>query len=620
VKILFFMHHLGSFRMYESVVRELAARGHALHIVTGRAEEFGWERALAGLLASQPNVRLTPMDFPQDGFWIDAGKTIRLWADYLRYFAPEYARTPKLMSRAEERMPPALVSLTRSFLVDGPRRRSYLLRALRMAERALPPVREIDAFIAAERPDLVLITPLVYLASVQVEVLRSAIRQGVRTAFCVGSWDHLSSKALLREMPDRVLVWNETQREEAVRLHGVPPDRVVVTGAQCYDQWFGRAPARSREAFCRRAGLPADRPFLLYVGSALFHGSPVEARFVERWVRELRSSGEAALRDTPVLLRPHPARRSEWNAVDFSAHPAVAVYGSSPVDDASKDDYFESLYYSAAVVGLNTSAFLEGAIVGRPVHTILLPEFWENQEGTLHFHYLFTVAGGVLQAGRSFAEHHAALRRSLAPDAAADVQRRRFVEAFIRPRGLGVRATDVFVEEVERLAHIREPAPLSERARDVVVRVVALAPALRLARLALGSSVMRTDWSDRARALQDKHERAMQERARKLAERERARLERQQVREAETRRKAGRRALAEEARRREERARLVRIEEKRKRKAEALARREQERTRRARAKERRYGAKRRARFRAELRGRVVRWIKALGSGGDASRV
>ena len=90
-------------------------------------------------------------------------------------------------------------------------------------------------------------------------------------------------------MPQRVFVWNETQKDEAVRLHGVPPDRVVVTGAQCYDQWFGRAAgARRATSSARLVGLPADRPFLLYVCSALFWGSPVEAEFVRRWMQSLR--------------------------------------------------------------------------------------------------------------------------------------------------------------------------------------------------------------------------------------------------------------------------------------------------------------------------------------------
>ena len=68
MKILFFMHHLGSFRMYESVVRQLAARGHELHLVTGRSEALGWERALGALLAESPLVRWTSLDPPAD-FW-----------------------------------------------------------------------------------------------------------------------------------------------------------------------------------------------------------------------------------------------------------------------------------------------------------------------------------------------------------------------------------------------------------------------------------------------------------------------------------------------------------------------------------------------------------------------
>jgi hypothetical protein len=512
VKVLFFMHHLGSFRMYESVVRSLAARGHQLRIVTGRSEDLGWEKALAALMAEAPNVSWTPLDPPAD-FWFDAGKTIRLWADYLRYFEPDYADTPKLLQRAEERMPPALVAVSRSRAFRSKPARARLVRVLRACERALPHVPEVEAFIEQEAPDVVLVTPLVYLASAQMEVLRSAIALGKRTGFCVGSWDHLSSKALLREMPDRVLVWNETQREEALRFHGVPAERVVVTGAQCYDQWFARQPARTRDEFCRHVGLPADRPYVLYVGSALFHGSPIEAQFADRWVAELRASREPAVRDVPVLLRPHPARKEEWDSVDFSKYPGVVVYGSNPVDAASKHDYFESLYYSAAVVGLNTSAFIEGAIVGRPVHTVLLPEFRENQEGTLHFHYLFSVGGGVLQAGRSFDEHHAQLAESLAPAGSAVPVGREFVRAFVRPRGLDVVATDVFVEEVEQMALQPAPAPARQRAVDAALRTLVVGPAMRMARLTFGARVMRTDWSEREKANQARHEEAERARA-----------------------------------------------------------------------------------------------------------
>ena len=102
------------------------------------------------------------------------------------------------------------------------------------------------------------------------------------------------------------------------------------------------------------------------------------------------------------------------------------------------------------MVGLNTSALVEAAIVDRPVFTLLLPEFRDNQEGTFHFHHLLTVGDGFLNVSRSLDEHAAQLASILA---AAPVRANRpFVERFIRPRGAAVAATPVFVEAVEAMA------------------------------------------------------------------------------------------------------------------------------------------------------------------------
>src|SRR5262249_17321505 len=158
---------------------------------------------------------------------------------------------------------------------------------------------------------------------------------------------------------------------------------------------------------------------------------------------DLRASPNPVLRSAAVLIRPHPARMEEWKTVDLSAFDDVALYGSNPKDADSREDYFESLHYSAAVVGLNPSAFIEAAIVGRPVHTMLTPEYHDNQEGTLHFHYLTQVGGGVLRTARTLDEHHAQLAASLqCRDETSSG--RQFVRDFVRPRGLNQAATAIF--------------------------------------------------------------------------------------------------------------------------------------------------------------------------------
>jgi hypothetical protein len=457
VKILFSMRHLGSLRIYESVLRALAAAGHELLVLANRRESIGSMSTPEALLAEVPGVRLA-WDETTPTWWIELGIAVRIWRDYLRYFEPRYADFPRLRSRVGERVPPLLRRITEWPLVQSAAGRSVLARCLRTIERALPRQQALDALMRDYRPDVVLLTPVLHLGSPQVEVLRSARAVGARTALGVASWDHLASKSLIREAPDRVLVWNDTQRREAIELHGVPAERITITGAQCYDQWFGRVPVRTREQFCSMLRLPAGRPFLLFACSALYPRTPPEARFVRRWIDEIRASADPVLQSAAILVRPHPARLDEWQDVDLSDLRDVTLYGSLPLDECSKEGYFESLYYSGAVIGLNTSAFLEASILGRPVHTIVVPEFSERQEGTPHFQYLLSAGGGLLSVARTFDEHRVQLAASLREPQRAD-RNERFVTAFIRPLGLDRAATDTFVDAVEDLGRMRAPAP-----------------------------------------------------------------------------------------------------------------------------------------------------------------
>jgi hypothetical protein len=259
----------------------------------------------------------------------------------------------------------------------------------------------------------------------------------------------------------------------------------------------------------------------------------------------------------------------------------VTLYGSQPIDDASKSDYFESLFYSQAIVGLNTSAFLEGAVVGRPVHTILLPEYHENQEGTLHFHYLFKVGGGVLQGARSFEEHWRQLGRSLRQPADQSRANASFVRAFIRPHGLDQPATSVFCDVVDDVLRNPAPAPEPTPFRFVLLQW-AMSPALLLIRMVYGADVIRDDWTRKEQA-----------HLRRRAESERAR---------EVRRRA---AATEKYERDERRAARIAARESAARETDAArVRIEAEKARYKHEKERQKAARQRSSYRAAMRARI----------------
>ncbi len=278
MKILFAALHYGYFRNLESVVEELARRGHDIHLTAERQDS-----ALVGhsiverLAASHETVTFGVMPRREREYFFLASK-IRLSLDYLRYLQPAYAKTPALRRRARVRTPRGLLRVLRWPLLRTSGGRRLVSRALDNVDRAMPPSPAIERFLDEQRPDLVIITPLVgVVASSQLDLLRSVKSRRVPTAVCVWSWDHLSSKAIIRDVPDRLFVWNDVQKREAIEMHRVPADRVIVTGAQCFDRWFDRQPSRGRAEFARRVGLPDDRPFILWVCSALFPGSPSEA-------------------------------------------------------------------------------------------------------------------------------------------------------------------------------------------------------------------------------------------------------------------------------------------------------------------------------------------------------
>jgi hypothetical protein len=312
-------------------------------------------------------------------------------------------------------------------------------------------------------------------------------------------------------------------------MHGVPESRTVVTGAQCFDRWFGRAPGRTREEFLRHVGLPDDRPYVLWACSALLPGGPPEPDLVLPWARRLRSSPDARLREAGILIRPHPSRLGEWAEADWQAIGRVALFGGNPVGDEARSDYFDSLYHAAAVVGITTSAFLDAAIVGRPVLTIFFDEVRHEHEGSLHFQHLLKFAGGLVTAARSLDEHERQLGPMMMETPPPEVMARqqRFVQAFVRPHGLDVPATGIVADALERVGAstpvaARETGSLAGRFGLHLLHTVARHPRWRYALL---NERETAETSQREEALARKAAQRA-EKARRFAERQAARTRR----------------------------------------------------------------------------------------------
>jgi hypothetical protein len=479
MKILFSATHFGFLRNFQSTIRLLAARGHHLHLLAERTDAIDGRKMADLLAAEHPSITFELLPSSRHRLWYSLATGVRAALDYWRYLDPRWDLSDKLRGRAADQAPAFAVAMARMPIVGSGPGLAVLRRLFRAAERVLPPPDEVAEVFRRVKPDVLMLTPLLYFRSHQVDHVRCARQLGIKTVLGVGSWDHLTTKGLIHEVPDRVLVWNEAQKQEAIALHGVPAERVLVTGAQAYDHWFAAAPSLDRDGFCRQVGLDPERPILLYLCSSPFI-APKEVGFVRQWITAIRQSRDPRLRSTGVLVRPHPQNARQWEGIDLADEfPDAALWpktGVNPIGGQARADYFDSMYHAEAVVGVNTSAMIESGIVGRPVYTIDAQEFASTQEGTLHFQHLKNVEGGLLHLAADLDEHVSQLAMLLTGQGTERQRARGFIQGFIRPHGLDVAATPRVVEEIERFA---AGPPLGPQAPSVIARLtrVSLVPA-----------------------------------------------------------------------------------------------------------------------------------------------
>ena len=104
-----------------------------------------------------------------------------------------------------------------------------------------------------------------------------------------------------------------------------------------------------------------------------------------------------------MLVRPHPQNAGAVGRCRPLGSSGTSRSGRARAPSRMRatpgPDFFDSLWHSAAVVGINTSALIEAAILGKSVLTPRTPEFAGTQEGTLHFRYVLFENGGFVHVG-----------------------------------------------------------------------------------------------------------------------------------------------------------------------------------------------------------------------------
>jgi UDP-N-acetylglucosamine:LPS N-acetylglucosamine transferase len=252
-----------------------------------------------------------------------------------------------------------------------------------------------------------------------VPFLNAARRLGIPVIGYVASWDHTVGKGIVSPHVTSYVVQNGVMRDDLVRYHGVPGDRVVVTGWPQSDVFHCRRPRAEYEAIVRDLGLDPSRPVVLVAGNTPTN-APYEGRFVERLV---------GWEERPqILFRPHPRDR-EWRE-RFAA--ALGARGAGVQEPSYTDlEVLATVLQHVDCVVCNAGTILLDALVNdRPAVCVLYDEGAPvgERHAALNVtgkHYEELIRSDAFLRAGDFEEVATGVRRSLAePGELSDARRR----------------------------------------------------------------------------------------------------------------------------------------------------------------------------------------------------
>ena len=440
MKILFIGDQVAFFRHMEPILWPLHHEGHNIVIGMGAKGKEGLSDSVVSDFLSttcnEPLLYLAPRR-------IFLGNLLTVARDLLGYsiYLKSEHPSPFLADRFKDKMSPfsQKIASKRVFhkMLSTDRTRDYL----RGIERLFPPDRKIKKGIAEIKPDIVVAVSSLIWNTPVTDYLKAAKALSVPTVLVIASWDNLTTKSTFHATPDAVFLWNEALTKEAVVLHDMPLEIIHVTGAQTFDYLFEMKPSCGYKAYCKKLGVRPDKPYIVYLGSSVSISGD-ETGYAREFLSRLDNKDNVS-----VVLRPHPLNAQIWD--DFSA-PNLVVSpkgGVWPNALAAKQDLFDVLFHAKAVVGVNTSAMIEAAIMDKPCITIMADEYAHSQAESGHFQHL--LQADFLEVAGNFEEANAIIQQILNGTDQKAIQRRNFVQNFIRPRGMERSAGELVATLIE---------------------------------------------------------------------------------------------------------------------------------------------------------------------------
>ena len=257
-------------------------------------------------------------------------------------------------------------------------------KILKKIHQIIPTSKSIKSFIKSLNTDCIVVvggnwpTNHIYFSS-EIDYIKACSNLKIPSVIQIVSWDNLTARGIYHYSPNLMLAWNQIHKEEAFSIHNIPKEKIKITGSPVMDKWFNRKNnIRKKNDFFHDLNINPKIPLVTYLGSSKNIVGNNEEIIVEKLFRILKKKG------IQMIIRPHGANSGQFKNL-ASKIPVIPLQGDLPDTSKSEKLMIETLTYSSACIGINTTAMIDSVVLGTPCITLIKKEFELGQSLTAHF-------------------------------------------------------------------------------------------------------------------------------------------------------------------------------------------------------------------------------------------
>jgi CDP-glycerol glycerophosphotransferase (TagB/SpsB family) len=244
-------------------------------------------------------------------------------------------------------------------------------KLIRLAEKISYHHSTFEMLFNEYKPDLVFSTDI--QSETDIAMLIEAHKRGINTVGMVRSWDNLTSKGLIRIVPERLLVWNDIIKGEAINLHDINEMAISVVGIPHYDEYKDlHFTEKDKELFFNKINADITKKIALFIpiGDRYLRNNTVDKDIVALLDKVLPSNYQ-------ILVRLPPGdyvRALEDNTSQFARgriiydRPSTKFENIKHTELGKQEDMHlaQTLSWSEFVVSGPSTAVIDAALFDKP--------------------------------------------------------------------------------------------------------------------------------------------------------------------------------------------------------------------------------------------------------------